>query len=51
VKDNKELIKKRGEGSFGVLMGAAMNSLRGKADAALVSKVLKEKLAEALEQS
>jgi glutamyl-tRNA(Gln) amidotransferase subunit E len=51
VEDNKELIKKRGEGSFGVLMGAAMNNLRGKADAALVSKVLKEKLAQALKQS
>lgn len=50
LEDNKELIKKRGEGSFGVLMGVAMNSLRGKADAALVSRVLKEKLAEARKQ-
>jgi len=51
VEENKELIKKRGEGSFGVIMGTAMNSLRGKADAALVSKVLKEKLADALKQN
>jgi len=50
VEDNEDLIKKRGEASFGILMGAAMNNLRGKADVALVSRVLKEKLKEALEQ-
>jgi len=49
VEEHKELIKKQGESSFGGLMGIAMNNLRGKADAALVSKVLKEKLKEALE--
>jgi glutamyl-tRNA(Gln) amidotransferase subunit E len=49
VQENRELIKKQGEGSFGALMGIAMNNLRGKADAALVSKMLKEKLKEALE--
>jgi glutamyl-tRNA(Gln) amidotransferase subunit E len=48
LKENKELIKKRGEGSFGALMGIAMNELRGKADAELVSKILKEKISEAL---
>ncbi len=46
VEDNKDLIKKRGEGSFGALMGIAMNSLRGRADAAVVSRVLKEKMKE-----
>ena len=51
VEENKELIKKRGESSFGVLMGAAMNNLRGKADAAHVSKLLKQKLGEALKQN
>ncbi|MGA3192879.1 MAG: Glu-tRNA(Gln) amidotransferase subunit GatE [Candidatus Bathyarchaeia archaeon] len=49
VEENKELIKKHGESSFSVLMGIAMNNLRGKANAALVSKVLRQKLKEALE--
>jgi glutamyl-tRNA(Gln) amidotransferase subunit E len=49
VEENRELIKKQGESSFGALMGIVMNNLRGKADAALVSKMLKEKLKEALE--
>jgi glutamyl-tRNA(Gln) amidotransferase subunit E len=49
VEEHKELIKKHGESSFGALMGIAMNNLRGKADAALVSKVLREKLKEALQ--
>jgi Glu-tRNA(Gln) amidotransferase subunit E-like FAD-binding protein len=30
-------------------MGIAMNTLRGKADAALVSRILKEKVREAME--
>jgi glutamyl-tRNA(Gln) amidotransferase subunit E len=49
VEENRELIKKQGESSFGALMGKVMNSLRGRADAALVSKMLKEKLKAALE--
>jgi glutamyl-tRNA(Gln) amidotransferase subunit E len=49
VEENKELIKKHGESSFSVLMGIAMNNLRGKANAALVGKVLKQRLKEALE--
>jgi glutamyl-tRNA(Gln) amidotransferase subunit E len=48
VEEHKELIKKHGKSSFGALMGIAMNSLRGKADAALVSKVLRERLKETL---
>ncbi len=44
--DNAKLIQERGEGSFGVLMGIVMKSLRGKIDAAQVSKVLKEKMKE-----
>jgi glutamyl-tRNA(Gln) amidotransferase subunit E len=47
VEENRDLIKKRGESCFGALMGIAMNNLRGKADAALVSKILKEKVKEA----
>jgi glutamyl-tRNA(Gln) amidotransferase subunit E len=49
VEENKELIKKQGESSFSVLMGIAMNNLRGKANATLVSKVLKQRLKESLE--
>jgi glutamyl-tRNA(Gln) amidotransferase subunit E len=44
--DNAKLIQERGEGSFGVLMGIIMKSLRGKIDATQVSKVLKEKMKE-----
>jgi glutamyl-tRNA(Gln) amidotransferase subunit E len=49
VEENRELIKKHGESSFSVLMGIAMNNLRGKANAGLVSKVLKQRLKEVLE--
>ncbi len=48
VEDNKHLVETRGEDSFGALMGIAMKTLRGKADAALVSKILKEKVKEAM---
>jgi Glu-tRNA(Gln) amidotransferase subunit E-like FAD-binding protein len=48
IVDNKRLIQERGEGSFGILMGIVMRSLRGRVDAALVSKVLKEILKEIL---
>jgi len=44
VEENEKLIKERGEGSFGILMGMIMKNLRGKTDAAQVSKLLKEKL-------
>ena len=47
IAGNKNLIKERGEASFGVLMGIIMRDLRGKADAGQVSKVLKERLKEA----
>jgi glutamyl-tRNA(Gln) amidotransferase subunit E len=46
IEDNKGLIQERGEGCFGVLMGVIMKKLRGKIDAARVSKALKEKLKE-----
>lgn len=49
VEDNKDLVKKRGEGSFSALMGLAMSDLRGKADAAIVSEILKEKIRELAE--
>jgi len=44
VEENEKLIKERGEGSFGILMGVIMKNLRGKTDATQVSKLLKEKL-------
>lgn len=46
IEDNGSLIRERGEGSFGVLMGIIMRKLRGKVDAALVDRVLREKLKE-----
>jgi glutamyl-tRNA(Gln) amidotransferase subunit E len=48
IAENSGLVKERGEGSFGTLMGIIMKSLRGKMDAAQVSRVLKEKLKEAV---
>ncbi|MEM3459104.1 MAG: Glu-tRNA(Gln) amidotransferase subunit GatE [Candidatus Bathyarchaeia archaeon] len=44
IAENEKLIKERGEGSFGILMGMIMKNLRGKIDAAQASKLLKEKL-------
>ncbi len=46
VEKNRDLVKKRGEGSFGALMGMVMIDLRGKADAEIVSRILKEKIKE-----
>ena len=46
LEEHRDLVKKQGESSFGVLMGIIMNSLRGKADVALVSKMVREKLKE-----
>jgi glutamyl-tRNA(Gln) amidotransferase subunit E len=48
IADNSELIKEKGEASFGILMGMIMKSLRGKTDAAQVSKALREKLGQAM---
>jgi glutamyl-tRNA(Gln) amidotransferase subunit E len=44
LSENRNLMKERGEAGFGVIMGFLMKDLRGKVDAARVSKVLKEKL-------
>ena len=44
LKENKSLVEKSGKGAFGALMGLTMKKVRGKADAALVAKVLKKKL-------
>ncbi|NIO36314.1 Glu-tRNA(Gln) amidotransferase subunit GatE [Candidatus Bathyarchaeota archaeon] len=44
IKDNKDLIQKRGKHSFGVLMGAIMKELRGRVDATLARDLLKRKM-------
>lgn len=46
IKDNRSLIRDRDENSFGVFMGIIMKELRGRVDAASVSRVLREKLKE-----
>ena len=46
VVDNRELVQERGEDGFGVLMGIVMRELRGRVDAALAGKILKEKIKE-----
>jgi len=48
IEDNGSLIRERGESSFGILMGIIMKELRGKVNAALVGRVLREKLKEFL---
>ena len=44
IEKNKGLIKERGAGAFGSLMGVVMKEVRGRASAQLVSEVLKKKL-------
>jgi glutamyl-tRNA(Gln) amidotransferase subunit E len=46
ILENEKLIQERGEESFSALMGILMQSLRGKADAVQLSKILREKLRE-----
>ncbi|MEM2975006.1 MAG: Glu-tRNA(Gln) amidotransferase subunit GatE [Candidatus Bathyarchaeia archaeon] len=41
---NKELIKQKGEGAFGVLMGLIMKQYRGRVRAEVASELLKKKL-------
>jgi len=48
IEKNKALIQKKGNEVFGPLMGIIMEKVRGKAEAQLVSEVLKRKLKEAL---
>jgi len=44
VQESKELIKERGERSFGILMGKVMNIVRGRVDGAKVGAVLKKRI-------
>lgn len=48
ISENKSLIQERGKESLGALMGIIMKNSRGKISAALVSKILKERLEELL---
>lgn len=51
IGQNRRLVKERGKTAFGVFMGLAMKKIRGKADADLVSKVLRRKLEESADKS
>jgi len=44
IRENKSLVEKGGKEAFGPLMGLIMKKVRGKADAELVSQLLKKKL-------
>jgi glutamyl-tRNA(Gln) amidotransferase subunit E len=44
VANNKQQIEKLGKGSYGMLMGAVMKDVRGKANPDLVAKLLRERL-------
>jgi glutamyl-tRNA(Gln) amidotransferase subunit E len=42
--ENRQLVKERGKAAFGPIMGLVMRKVRGKANAELVNKILKQKL-------
>ncbi|HJW65955.1 MAG TPA: Glu-tRNA(Gln) amidotransferase subunit GatE [Candidatus Bathyarchaeia archaeon] len=44
IAENEESVEKLGGNSFGLLMGLVMKEARGKADPAIVSKILRERL-------
>jgi Asp-tRNA(Asn)/Glu-tRNA(Gln) amidotransferase B subunit len=44
IAENKQSVEKLGGNSFGLLMGLVMKEARGKADPAIVSKLLRERL-------
>jgi glutamyl-tRNA(Gln) amidotransferase subunit E len=44
VQTNKRLIEERGANAYGALVGIVMKEVRGKANAALVSDLVKQKL-------
>jgi len=44
IATNKSVIEKSGKNAFGMLMGAVMKEVRGKANPELVNKILKQKL-------
>jgi len=48
LKEQRGLVEERGKGAFGALMGMVMERVRGRADAKLVSEVLRKRLDELL---
>jgi len=48
VKSKMDLVRARGERAAGPLMGLVMKELRGKADGALVSAILKKEIQDIL---
>jgi len=44
IEDNRQSVDRLGQKAFGVLMGAVMKEVRGKADPAVVSELLRERL-------
>jgi glutamyl-tRNA(Gln) amidotransferase subunit E len=44
VAQNQTAVDKLGKGAFGLLMGAAMKEVRGKANPDLVGKLLRQRL-------
>ena len=44
LKENERLVREKGKGAFGALMGLVMGKARGRVKAELVSEVLKKKL-------
>lgn len=49
VERHSGLVAEKGESAFSPLMGEAMKELRGKADGAVVARILREKIARALQ--
>ncbi|HLQ07344.1 MAG TPA: Glu-tRNA(Gln) amidotransferase subunit GatE [Nitrososphaerales archaeon] len=46
LQKHRHVIEEKGDASFSLLMGEVMKELRGKADGAVVSKILRERLTE-----
>jgi len=44
IATNKAVIEKQGKGAFGMLMGAVMKEVRGKANPEMVTKIVKQKI-------
>jgi glutamyl-tRNA(Gln) amidotransferase subunit E len=50
VAKGAQLVRERGESSFSPLMGAAMKELRGRADGAVVARILRDEIRELLQK-
>jgi len=49
VQERAELVRERGQRALGPLMGIVMKELRGKADGAMISSILKKEVERLLE--